>query len=79
MRSFVFAAAVATAAAESVLLWQQHEDASVYTSASLARHSGTTPTFGTATWLNNPIFVEVSRADLVQLALSHARVPAPLA
>ena len=33
------------------------EAAAVYTSAGLARHVGTTPTFATATWLNKPFFV----------------------
>lgn len=32
----------------------------MYTSSGLSRHKGTTPTFTTATWLNNPIYVEVS-------------------
>jgi len=41
------------------LLWQQHEDAAVYTSAGLSLHSGRSPTFSTATWLNQPVFVEV--------------------
>lgn len=63
MRTFAFAAAAAVAAAQnSVLLWNQHEDTAVYTSAGLSRHQGTTPTFATATWLNQPIYVEVSVA-----------------
>jgi len=48
----------AAALAQPKLLWQQHEDVAVYTSAGLSRHAGTTPTFSTATWLNQPIFVE---------------------
>lgn len=63
MRSLLVASAFAAAAAQSTLLWQQHEDAAVYTSAGLSRHKGTTPTFSTATWLNNPIYVEV-RVDI---------------
>jgi len=34
------------------------EATAVYTSSGLSRHDGTTPTFATATWLNNPYFVE---------------------
>ena len=33
------------------------ENAAVYTSAGLARHVGSTPTFATATWLNKPFYV----------------------
>lgn len=36
----------------------QHEDTAVYTSSSLSRHKGTTPTFATATWLNKPEMIE---------------------
>ncbi len=34
----------------------------MYTSAGLARHVDTTPTFATATWLNKPFFVETFNA-----------------
>jgi hypothetical protein len=39
-------------------VWTQNEQYAVYTSAGLSRHKGTTPTFATATWLNNPVMVE---------------------
>ena len=60
LRLGLIAASLSFAAAQSVLLWQQHEDAAVYTSAGLSLHSGRSPTFSTATWLNQPVFVEVS-------------------
>lgn len=45
--------------AASKLIWQQSEDISIYTSASISRHMGKSPTFATATDLNDPIMVEV--------------------
>jgi hypothetical protein len=59
MRLTTLASVLACAAAQSTLLWNQHEDTAVYTSAGLSLKKGTTPTFATATWLNNPIYVEV--------------------
>ena len=52
------ALAVAVSAQKSTLVWTQSEQYAVYTSAGLSRHKGTTPTFATATWLNNPVMVE---------------------
>ncbi len=61
LSTLAIAAAVAAVGAQpsSKLIWQQAEAAAVYTSAGLSRHAGTTPTFSTATWLNQPIYVEV--------------------
>jgi hypothetical protein len=60
MKSVFSSSAIASAfaASASTLLWVQHEDTAVYTSAGLSRHAGSTPTFATATWLNSPIYVE---------------------
>lgn len=40
------------------LLWNQTEKAAVYSTAGISRHAGTTPTFSTATYLNQPEMVE---------------------
>jgi len=53
-----FSAVAFAAGPTSTLLWVQNENAAVYTSAGLARHVGSTPTFATATWLNKPFYVE---------------------
>lgn len=55
MRFSLIAASLAAASAQSQLVWTQNEAAAVYTSAGLSRHADTTPTFATATWLNNPV------------------------
>jgi hypothetical protein len=47
----------------------------VYTSCGLSRKKGTTPTFTAATWLNQPIYVEVRRACWWPV---HALVAEPL-
>ena len=47
--------------AASKLLWSQHEDVAIYTSAGLSLHLGTAPTFATSAWFFNnslPPFVE---------------------
>ena len=48
-RALAAAAVRSTAAAQATLLWQQHLDVAVYTSAGLSRRAGLTPTFSTAT------------------------------
>lgn len=52
------AAAPAASESSSTMIWNQVEAAAVYTSAGISRHTGTTPTFATSTWLNPPICVE---------------------
>lgn len=70
MRLTTLASVLACAAAQSTLLWNQHEDTAVYTSAGLSLKKGTTPTFATATWLNNPIYVEVCIFFLLSIFFS---------
>ena len=58
MRAAVLLSSVCSALGAK-LVWQQSENIAIYTSASVSRHAGKSPTFATATDLNQPIFVEV--------------------
>jgi hypothetical protein len=56
----------AAASAASKLLWAQHEDVAIFTSAGLSLHHGAAPTFATSAWFYNnsaPPFVEAFNAS----------------
>ena len=60
MNTLILATLVATTAAQKAsLVWTQSEDAAMYIGAAVSAHAGTTPTFGVATWLNPPVYVEI--------------------